>query len=214
MVDVVETPRRARGFGTHRSGSGARLIEAVHVLAAEQPIHDISVAALCQKAGTTRDTFYRYGSRPIDILAMAIDEDLPSAAKLLMALISHSWTANPLRVPGRTVLQHIERNWAVYQHALHPHLDSALREVLVSRFEALLTGYLQTRPEAVPSIGGSPASAPEIRRLAVFTAAGIVGAIEDWINQDQPDPLDRMLALLFTAATPWWQRGGNSEPPR
>lgn len=34
----------------------------------------------------------------------------------------------------------------------------------------------------LPSIGGSPASATEIRRLAVFTAAGIVGAIEDWIN--------------------------------
>jgi AcrR family transcriptional regulator len=191
--------------------AGARLVEAVRVLACRQPIHDISVAALCQQAGITRDTFYRYASRPIDVLAAAMDEDLPSTA-VLLSLLRQDASVNPLDAPARAVLEHVNRNRAAYRHALHPHLDSALREVLIGRVEALLTGYLRTSPESVPAIGDTPPTAAEIRRLAIFTAAGIVGAVEDWLAQDQPEPLERMLALLFTAAAPWWRRDDGSAP--
>jgi AcrR family transcriptional regulator len=195
---VVERRRRSKS-------AGERLIDAVRILACKAGIHDVSVAALCQQAGITRDTFYRYASRPIDVLASAMSEDLPSAAALL-ALLWQPAAGNPLEAPGRAVLEHVDRNRAIYRHALHPHLDSALREVLIGRIEALLTRYLQLRPEAVPAIDGAQPTVAEIRRLAVFTAAGIVGAIEDWLAQDPPEPLDRMLALLFTAAAPWWRQ--------
>jgi AcrR family transcriptional regulator len=195
---VTETPQRAKI-------AGKRLIEAVRALAGKHPIHDISVAALCQQAGLTRDTFYRYASRPIDVLARAMDEDLPATAELLSLLQQRNGAVGSLEVPGRSILEHVDRNRAIYRRALHPHLDSALREVLIGRIEALLAGYLRSNPESVPAIGGEPPTALEARRLAVFTAAGIVGAIEDWLAQDQPESLDRMLELLFTAAAPWWR---------
>ena len=190
-------------------GAGRRLLDAVRVLAAERPIHQISVAALCHRAGLTRDTFYRYAARPVDVLARAMDDDLPSAEALL-ALIAPPPAANPLEAPGRAVLEHTDRNKAIYQHALHPHLDSALREVLIGRLETLLLGYLQANPESVPTIGDTTPSAAETRRLAVFTAAGTVGAIENWLAQERPEPVDRMLTLLFSAAAPWWRRRGGS----
>jgi AcrR family transcriptional regulator len=196
---VTETQQRAKV-------AGRRLIEAVRALACKHPIYDISVAALCQQAGLTRDTFYRYASRPIDVLARAMDEDLPAPEELL-SLLQRSKAASSLEAPGRIVLEHVARNRAIYRRALHPHLDSALREVLIGRIEALLTGFLQVNPESVPAIGGAHPTTSEARRLAVFTAAGIVGAIEDWLAQDQPESLDRMLELLFTAAAPWWRPG-------
>jgi AcrR family transcriptional regulator len=186
-------------------GAGRRLLDAVRVLAAERSIHHISVATLCQRAGLTRDTFYRYAARPVDVLARAMDDDLPSAEALL-ASVAPRPAANPLEAPGRAVLEHIDRNKAIYQHALHPHLDSALREVLIGRLEILLLGYLQANPESVPTIGDSKPTAAETRRLAVFTAAGTVGAIENWLAQERPEPVDRMLTLLFSAAAPWWRR--------
>jgi AcrR family transcriptional regulator len=186
--------------------AGERLIDAVRVLAREQPIYDISVAALCQQAGITRETFYRYAPRPIDVLARAMDEDLPAPTALLSLLRQAAATPRPLAAPGRAVLEHVDRNRAIYRYALHPHLDSALREVLIGHIEALLTGYLRISPGSVPAIDDAPPTAAEIRRLAVFTAAGIVGAIEDWLAQDSPEPLDRMLELLFTAAAPWWRQ--------
>src|SRR6516164_2195358 len=76
------------GVSPWTRGAGRRLLDAVRVLAAERPIHQISVAALCHRAGLTRDTFYRYAARPVDVLARAMDDDLPSAEALL-ALIAH-----------------------------------------------------------------------------------------------------------------------------
>jgi AcrR family transcriptional regulator len=196
-------------------GAGRRLLDAVRLLAAEWPIHQVSVAALCHRAGLTRDTFYRYAARPVDVLARAMDDDLPSA-DVLLGLIAPPPAADPLEAPGRAVLEHIDRNKAIYQHALHPHLDSALREVLIGRLETLLSGYLQSNPESVPTIGDTNPTGAETRRLAVFTAAGTVGAIENWLAQDQPEPVDRMLTLLFTAAAPWWRRpdGRSGSRPR
>jgi AcrR family transcriptional regulator len=193
-------------------GAGKQLLDAVRTLAAQRPIHDISVAALCLQAAVTRDTFYRYANRPVDVLARAMDDDLPTAQSLL-ALLPPPPGPSPLEAPGRVVLEHIDRNKAIYQRALHPHLDSALREVLIGRLETLLLGYLQANPDSVPSIGETKPSAAEIRRLAVFTAAGTVGAIENWLAQDRPEPVDRMLTLLFTAAAPWWRRAGESSAP-
>jgi len=201
------------GVSPWTRGAGRRLLDAVRVLAAERPIHQISVAALCHRAGLTRDTFYRYAARPVDVLARAMDDDLPSAEALL-ALIAPPPAANPLEAAGRAVLEHTDRNKAIYQHALHPHLDSALREVLIGRLETLLLGYLQANPESVPTIGDTTPSAAETRRLAVFTAAGTVGAIENWLAQERPEPVDRMLTLLFSAAAPWWRRRGGSTASR
>jgi len=194
-------------------GAGKRLLDVVRVLAAERPIHHISVATLCQRAGLTRDTFYRYAARPVDVLARAMDDDLPSA-EVLLGLIAPPPAANPLEAPGRAVLEHIDRNKPIYQHAQHPHLDSALREVLIGRLESLLLGYLQANPQSVPTIGDTNPTGAETRRLAVFTAAGTVGAIENWLAQDQPEPVDRMLTLLFSAAAPWWRRRGGSTASR
>src|SRR6516165_8685414 len=201
------------GVSPWTRGAGRRLLDAVRVLAAERPIHQISVAALCHRAGLTRDTFYRYAARPVDVLARAMDDDLPSAEALL-ALIAPPPAANPLEAPGRAVLEHADRNKAIYQRALHPHLDSALREVLIGRLETLLLGYLQANPESVPTIGDTTPSAAETRRLAVFTAAGTVGAIENWLAQERPESVDRMLTLLFSAAAPWWRRRGGSTASR
>jgi AcrR family transcriptional regulator len=187
-------------------GSGARLLTAAVGLAATEPIHEISVAALCQAAGVTRDTFYRYATRPIDVLAEAMARDLPPAAELV-AQLAQPAAANPLEIPGRMILRHVERNLAVYRNALRPHLDSALRDVLLARVLDLLAAFVERCPEVVPRIDGSPPTSAEVRQMVIFTASGIVGAIEEWARQDigEAASTDRVLSVLFASAASWWR---------
>jgi hypothetical protein len=152
-------------------------------------------------------------ARPLDVLARAMDDDLPTAEGLL-ALLPQPPATSSLEAPGRAVLEHIDRNRAIYRRALHPDLDSPLREVLIGRLETLLMGYLQAISDSVPTIGETKPTVAETRRLAVFTAAGTLGAIENWLAQDRPEPVDRMLTLLFTAAAPWWRQPARSGATR
>jgi AcrR family transcriptional regulator len=190
---------------TWTKNSGARLLKAIVELSAAEPIHEISVAALCQAAGVTRDTFYRYATRPIDVLAEAMSRDLPPTAELV-ARLARPPVANPLEIPGRMILQHVERNLQIYRNALRPHLDSALRDVLLARILDLLAAFVERCPEVVPSIDGSPARAVEVRQMVIFTASGIVGAIEQWAGQGtgEATSADRMLSVLFASAASWW----------
>jgi AcrR family transcriptional regulator len=194
-------------------GSGARLLKAVVELAAAEPIDQISVAALCQAAGVTRDTFYRYATRPIDVLAEAMSRDLPPAAELVAQLMRPP-AANPLEIPGRMILQHVERNLRVYRNALRPHLDSALRDVLLARILDLLVAYVERCPEVVPPIEGSPPRPVEVHQMVTFTASGIVGAIEQWARQDAGEAtgVDRMLSVLFASAASWWHPDSAASP--
>lgn len=188
-------------------GSGARLVQAALTLAALQPIHDVTVAALCQEAGVTRDTFYRYAASPIDVLAQGMSQDIPPVGELV-ALTDRDAGTSPLEAPGLAVIEHVERNRAIYRNALRPHLDSALREVLFGRINGLLLGYLDAHRDVLPDIDGARPTPTEVRRIAVFTTSGIIGAVEDWVAQRRPDPARHMLALLFVAAAPWWRRQG------
>jgi AcrR family transcriptional regulator len=194
-------------------GSGARLLQAVVELSTAEPIHEISVAALCQAAGVTRDTFYRYATRPIDVLAEAMSRDLPHTAELV-AQLTRAPAANPLEIPGRMILQHVERNLQVYRNALRPHLDSALRDVLIARILDLLAAFVERCPEVVPRIEGSPPCAAEVRQMVIFTASGIVGAIEHWACQDTGGATgaDRMLSVLFASAASWWHPDSAASP--
>lgn len=194
-------------------GSGSRLLAAVVELAAREPIHQISVAELCQAAGVTRDTFYRYATRPIDVLAEAMARDLPPVEQLV-AQLSEPQAADPLQIPGRMILQHIERNLAVYRNALRPHLDSALRDVLLGRILELLTAFVERRPDVLPLVCGRPPHPAEIRQMVVFTASGIVGAVEEWTRQDpeRTTNVERMLAVLFASAAPWWRPDPVGDP--
>jgi AcrR family transcriptional regulator len=187
-------------------GSGARLLAAVVELAAVEPIHEVTVAELCQAAGVTRDTFYRYATRPIDLLAEAMARDLPPIAELVSQLAEPT-AVNPLEIPGQMILQHIERNLPVYRNALRPHLDSALRDVLLGRILELLVAFAESHPEVLPRIAGKLAGTGEIRQMLVFTASGIVGAVEEWTRQepDQTASVERMLEILFASAAPWWR---------
>jgi hypothetical protein len=112
------------------------------------------------------------------------------------------------------ILQHVERNLQVYRNALRPHLDSALRDVLLARILDLLSAFVDRCPDVVPWIDGSPPCVVEVRQMVIFTASGIVGAIEQWARQDTGEATgaDRMLSVLFASAASWWHPGGAGSP--
>jgi AcrR family transcriptional regulator len=182
----------------------ASLRASVLALACEQPIGAISVAQLSQRAGITRDTFYRYASRPVDVLARALAADLPTLAELVRAMGSGP-ADDPVRPAGGAILAHVERNREIYRRALRPHLDPELRDVLVHRIEEMLARYLDVHRHVLPALGSGMLTERERYRFIVFTAAGVVGAIEDWVSQEEPEPVERMLDLLFAVAAPWWR---------
>ena len=185
-----------------RRASGKALLVAALRLSTTKPISEVSVAELCREASVTRDTFYRYAGRPIDVLATALDRDLPELSVSPPA--SEGGGVRNMDAAIRTFMDHVSRNRAIYRLASRPHLDSALRDVLQSRVEALLAEHARTHPEILPSITGQQPRPDEVAMLVTFTASGALGAVERWLATDDPVGVDRMIDVISAASAPWW----------
>jgi len=196
--------------------TGLGLARAVMKLAADKAINEVTVAELCRDAGTTRDTFYRYAASPIEVLAAALNEDLAEFSRSVEAFKGDARSYESLLMSSaRELLEHVKRNQAIYRHALRPHLDSALRDVLISRIETVIIEYLALHPDVPPDVRGIRPNKKELLILAAWQASGSVGVIERWVKDRRSLDIERMLDLIFTASAPWWfGRTGTTQTPR
>jgi AcrR family transcriptional regulator len=180
------------------TGTPGALASAAKRLAAAHSIDQVSVTELCREAGLTRDTFYRYAASPIEVLAQALDEELGELP------LGGAPDRSVMDAPTRVLLEHVRDHQTIYRNALHPHLDAALRDVLVARITALLVAYADTHPHAVPLVAGRAAGPAERRVFAAYAASGAVGAVEQLLGEGELVDLERAGELLHTASAPWW----------
>ena len=174
------------------------LEQAIVELASQQPVSQITVADLADRAGVTRATFYnRYGS-PLALLIQVLYADLDRVHRLEDARRAEGRysAVQMLRLATGDVADHVERFLTVYQHALHDPADNGVYEALVRHFTEYALAFMDrsTHP-------GLPRA--NHRVIAQFVAHGFAGAIKAWLGDPSVTKTDLVEAAVACAPV-WW----------
>ncbi|MFB2582330.1 TetR/AcrR family transcriptional regulator [Herbiconiux sp. P15] len=184
----------------------AALVDAIVTLADTTPLDAITVTALSEAAGITRDTFYRHAQSPTDLLASVLSADLDA----ILASNSHLPVASAngdsvFRRPTEQVVAHVAARAPLYRSAMQPRLDADIRNLLVAYMAAGLAAHLEAHPEIAPLIGGAPPTPAGRRMLVAYAAAGTVGALEEWLETGDLTDQHAAVEGILAAAPEWWQ---------
>ena len=174
------------------------LERAVAELAAQQPVSQITVAALAERAGVTRATVYNRCASPLDLLIQVLYADLDRGHRReneLRAECRYS-AEEMLHLTVAEVAEHVERFRAVYRQALHDPADRGVYDALVRHFADYAVAFMarSTRPEVPPA---------NRRVIAAFMANGFAGAIAAWLRDDTVTKQDLVEAAAACAPI-WW----------
>ncbi len=176
--------------------SQENLRRAVLTLADRARIADVTVSAVCEEAGVTRDTFYRHAESPVGLLADALAAEIDEAMATLPSI-------EEIGEAERVLLAHVHRRADVYRGAMHPLLAAPVRGNLERSIAAGLVVWAELHPQIVPT---TFAEDPVAMRMAVaYAAAGTVGAIEEWLRSGDDD-IERAVRVILAASPEWWLR--------
>ena len=167
-------------------------------LASEQPISQITVADLAERAKVTRATFYNHYATPLELLIQVLLADLERAhlhEEQRRAEGSLS-AAEMLRLSVVDVADHIERFKGVYRQAVHNPADGGVYEALVRHFTDYAVAFIArcTHPDL-----------PDTNHhvIAQFLAHGFAGAIKAWVCDNSVAKGDLVDAAVACAPV-WW----------
>ncbi len=167
-------------------------------LASEQPISEITVADLAERAKVTRATFYNHYASPLELLIEVLLADLERSHSLEEERRSQGdlSAAEMLRLSIMDVADHIERFQAVYQQAAHHPADGAVYETLVRHFTDFAVAFMArcTHPDL-------PDTNHDV--IARFVAHGFAGAIKAWLSDSSVTKADLIDASVACAPV-WW----------
>jgi AcrR family transcriptional regulator len=174
------------------------LEQAIVELAARQPVSRITVAALAERAGVTRATFYNRYDSPLDLLTRVLCADLERGHRhedRLRAEGGYSG-AELLRLATADVADHVERFEDVYRHALDDPADRGVYDALVRHFtDYSVTFMARSTHSNLPSANH--------KVIANFVAHGFAGAIEAWLADETVTKQDLVDAAVACAPA-WW----------
>jgi AcrR family transcriptional regulator len=183
-------PRTVR---TTRACGGA-IVE----LASEQPISQVTVADLAERAQVTRATFYNHYASPLELLIQVLLADLERAHLHEEERRDEGGlsAAELLRLSIVDVADHIERFKAVYRQAVHDPADGGVYEALVRHFADYAVAFIArcTHPD-LPSTNHPV--------IAQFVAHGFAGAIKAWLSDNSVKKGDLVDAAVACAPV-WW----------
>lgn len=187
---------------TRTKGSLAR---AALDLATAEPLGDITVTALAERAGITRETFYRYAASVADAVADALGEELTRLLEQAPEIPVVSATGDSVfRRPTDDLVEHLTARQAVYRNAMRPRLHPRLRELLMEHLSRGLAAHLDAHPEIAPDIRGARPTAFDRAGMVAYAAAGTIGVLEEWLSTEAEDPR-RLTDVILAAAPEWWQ---------
>ena len=180
------------------------LQDAIVELAAEQPVSRITVAALAERAGVTRATFYNRYDSPLDLLIQVLYADLDRGHRREEELLAEGVhpAAEMLRLTTLDVADHVNRFAAVYRQALRDPADRGVYDALVRHFtgHALTFMARSTRPDV-------PRTNRDI--VAAFVAHGFAGAIVAWLG-DPAASKEELVDAAVACAPAWWSWTGTT----
>jgi AcrR family transcriptional regulator len=167
-------------------------------LASEQPISQITVADLADRAKVTRATFYNHYASPQELLIQVLLADLERAHVREEERRTEGGlsAAEMLRLSIVDVADHIERFEAVYRQAVHDPADGGVYEALVRHFTDYAVAFIArcTHPDL-------PDSNHHV--IAQFVSHGFAGAIKAWLG-DTSVTKEALIDATVACAPVWW----------
>lgn len=168
-------------------------------LASEQPISQITVADLAERAKVTRATFYNHYANPLELLIQVLLADLEVAHLHEEERRAEGGLSaeEMLRLSIVDVADHIDRFKAVYQQAVHDPADGGVYEALVRHFTDYAGAFIAecTHPDL-------PDANYDV--IAQFVANGFAGAIKAWLSDSSVTKTDLIVASVACAPM-WWR---------
>ena len=171
---------------------------AIVELASEQPISQITVADLAERAKLTRATFYNHYTSPLELLIQVLLADLERAhlheeERRADGGLS---AAEMLRLSIVDVADHIERFGAVYRQSVYDPADGGVYEALVRHFTDYAVAFIArcSHPD-LPDANHNV--------VAQFVAHGFAGAIKAWLSDNSVTKKDLVNAAAACAPV-WW----------
>ena len=170
---------------------------AIVELASEQPISQITVADMAERAKVTRATFYNHYASPLELLIQVLLADLERAHLEEERRADGGLSAaEMLRLSIVDVADHIERFEAVYRQSVHDPADGGVYEALVRHFTDYAVAFIArcTHPD-LPDTNHNV--------VAQFVAHGFAGAIKAWLSDNSVTKKDLVNAAAACAPV-WW----------
>ncbi|MDZ8275049.1 TetR family transcriptional regulator [Microbacterium aquimaris] len=177
-----------------------RLRSAALRLATEQPLDELTVAAICEEAGFSREEFFRHASHPVRLVAEALGDDLLAdlevAGETLEGPALHQARA-------RLAIEHVTRWVTVYRGPLGHELLSLMHRTVAPAIRLMAEERVRENPELLPP-GVSADDDEAIAFFSAYMAGGSIAAIESLAQGD--GDIERGVTLLL-AATPAFLAG-------
>ncbi|MGO1543108.1 MAG: TetR/AcrR family transcriptional regulator [Gulosibacter sp.] len=157
----------------------------------------LNVAAITQRAGVNRATFYDHYDSPQSVVLAALARDLDVLRETDLALRDQAELPRDeiFRTAIKGVVTHITRFETIYRRSLANPVDGVTHHALSSHFAESIRLIIE-RQESFPE-NLNPVVAAE------FVAHALVGAFEAWLtlpNLKQDAVVDSILASMPT----WW----------
>jgi AcrR family transcriptional regulator len=172
---------------------------AIVELASEQPISQITVADLSERAKVTRATFYNHYASPLELLIQVLLADLDRSHRLEeeRRFVGGYSAAEMLRLSIMDVADHIERFEAVYRQAVRDPAGGGVYDALIRHFTDYAVGFIAR---------GSHPDLPDRcdHVVAQFVAHGFAGAIRAWLSDDSVTKAD-LIDASVACAPGWWR---------
>jgi AcrR family transcriptional regulator len=183
------------------SRSRAKLADAVLRLAAERDVPTLTVAEISAEAGVNRSTFYQHAPSPAALLCTVLATELDAIRERHLAAADGDIRAALGKVT-LAVMEHVQDHWDVYRRGLAGSGEApGLQAMLGSHFEASARLVFESRRVRVPRRAGRPVP---VAMAARFIAYGVVGAIEAWVLEDEPEQAAEVAADLQALLPGWW----------
>lgn len=164
------------------------LTQAVLELAAELPIHRVSVRAVADRAGVDRTTMYHHAETPEALLRDALLKELHAVFDTFRSEIitpNGNWT-NTLDQGVRLTLEHVASRREIYRTNLHDGPVNLLHNVLAVFLTDTVRVLLADGKYPLPP--GTQLTEADEDFAATSLGYATVGAITSWVAR--PDPLD------------------------
>lgn len=165
----------------------ASLQDALMELAREQPLDEITVADIADRAGVNRSSFYQHYADKDVLLADALDAAFEeTGARLAMLTGPVSGPPDEMRI----YLSHVEKHAALYSR------------VLGDRGSAIVTARVRDRIEQVAMEGISLSASPAYDGVPLeVVAAGVTGAalgvVRAWLERDPRPSVETAVGWLW-----------------
>lgn len=185
--------------------SRARLAAAVLDFASDRAIGDVTVADLASAAGVNRSTFYQHASSPAALLRSVLSDELDMIRDRYLTELAARDIRAALNAVTVAVLEHVRAHRAIYRRCL-PAIDESagLHAMLGSHFEVSARMLLEQHHIELPAHDGHTLP---LATAARYIAYGMVGAIEAWVREEPPRPLDDLVRDIRLLLPAWWPIG-------